>query len=280
VSAKRLDGRAVARVRRAALAERVRTLTERSRPPALAVVTATQDEAALAYLRAKQRLGEKLGIRVEEVPVTAATTETLIRRIAELGADPAFDGLMLETPLPAGVDVRAVQRAVPPDRDVDGAGPIALGRLFEGRPTYVPATAAAVMTLLDAYEIPIDRRHAVVVGRSLVVGRPLSQLLLSRSATVTVCHSHTPDLDVHARMAEILCVAVGRPRFVTAEMVRPGAVVIDVGTNAVDGSLVGDVDEGVEAVASALSPVPGGVGPLTTLLLLENVVRAAEGLGG
>jgi methylenetetrahydrofolate dehydrogenase (NADP+)/methenyltetrahydrofolate cyclohydrolase len=280
VSAKRLDGKAVAQERREALAERVRLCAQRSRPPALAVVTATEDDAALAYLRSKARLGEKLGIRVEQITIPSPTTESLRRRVIELGNDPSFDGILIETPVAEGIELRALQSAVVPEKDVDGAGSVALGRLFEGRPTFVPATAAAVMALLDAYEISIDRRDTVVVGRSLTVGRPLAQLLLARGATVTVCHSHTADLAAHTRSAELLCVAVGRARFVTAEMVRPGAVVIDVGTNPVDGGLVGDVDEDAASVASALSPVPGGVGPLTTLLLLENVVRAAEGSAG
>jgi methylenetetrahydrofolate dehydrogenase (NADP+)/methenyltetrahydrofolate cyclohydrolase len=218
-----------------------------------------------------------LGIDVEVVRFEHPTTEALVDKVDALGRDGAVDGILIETPISSDIDSRAVQDAIPGAKDVDGAGTFALGSLFRGAAAYVPATAAAVMALLDGYDVEISGRHAVVVGRSLVVGRPLSQLLLARDATVTVCHSRTRDLAAMTRTADILCVAVGSPRFLIGSMVKPGAVVIDVGTTVVDGKLVGDVDfAAVAPVAGAVSPVPGGVGPLTTIMLLENVARAAR----
>jgi methylenetetrahydrofolate dehydrogenase (NADP+)/methenyltetrahydrofolate cyclohydrolase len=263
--------------RKAALRDDVATLTQMGRAPRLAVVLATEDEAAVAYARAKQRAGEALGIDVEVVRFAHPTTESLVDKVGALGRDGLVDGILIETPISSGIDLRAVQDAIPGAKDVDGAGTLAMGHLVRGLATFVPATAAAVMVLLDGYDVEISGRHAVVVGRSLVVGRPLSQLLLARDATVTACHSRTRDLAAMTKTADILCVAVGSPRFLSGSMVKPGAVVIDVGTTVVDGKLVGDVDfAAVAAVAEAVSPVPGGVGPLTTIMLLENVARAAR----
>jgi methylenetetrahydrofolate dehydrogenase (NADP+)/methenyltetrahydrofolate cyclohydrolase len=277
VSARRLEGKPLVERRKAALRDDVATLATLGRAPRLAVVLATEDEAAVAYARAKQRAGKALGIDVEVVRFEHPTTEALVGKIDALGRDASVDGILIETPISSGIDLRAVQDAIPGAKDVDGAGTFALGSLFRGAAAFVPATAAAVMALLDGYDVEISGRHAVVVGRSLVVGRPLSQLLLARDATVTVCHSRTRNLAAVTQTADILCVAVGSPRFLSGSMVKPGAVVIDVGTTAVDGKLVGDVDFGaVASVAEAVSPVPGGVGPLTTIMLLENVARAAR----
>jgi methylenetetrahydrofolate dehydrogenase (NADP+)/methenyltetrahydrofolate cyclohydrolase len=259
------------------LRDDVASLAGLGRSPRLAVVLATEDEAALAYARAKQRAGEALGMDVEVVRFDHPTTEALVDKIGALGRDGSVDGILVETPISPDIDLRVVQDAIPASKDVDGAGTHALGCLFRGASAFVPATAGAVMALLDGYDVEISGQHAVVVGRSLVVGRPLSQLLLARDATVTVCHSHTRDLAAVTQTADILCVAVGRPRWLIGSMVKPGAVVIDVGTTVVDGKLVGDVDfDAVTAVAGAISPVPGGVGPLTTIMLLENVTRAAH----
>ncbi|MGD9676406.1 MAG: bifunctional 5,10-methylenetetrahydrofolate dehydrogenase/5,10-methenyltetrahydrofolate cyclohydrolase [Candidatus Bipolaricaulia bacterium] len=278
MSAKRLEGKPLAEARRGDLAERAAALVARTgTPPRLAVVIGTSDGAALAYFRAKQRLGEKLGVRVVDVRVAEATTTPLVDAVRALSADPSVDAIMVETPVAAGVDLRAVQDAIPAEKDVDGASTLSLGRLFSGQPGFVPATAGAVMALLDGYGIDLHGAHAVVVGRSLVVGRPLGQLLLARGATVTACHSKTRALEEHAKAADVVCVAVGKPRFLKASAVRPGAVVVDVGTNVVGDALVGDVDFApVSNIAGWVSPVPGGVGPLTTVLLMENVVRAAE----
>jgi methylenetetrahydrofolate dehydrogenase (NADP+)/methenyltetrahydrofolate cyclohydrolase len=263
--------------RKAALRDDVATLAKTGRAPHLVVVLATEDEAAVAYARAKQRAGEALGIMVEVVRFEHPATEALVDKVDALGRDGLVDSILIETPISPGIDLRAVQDAIPGAKDVDGAGTFALGSLFRGAAGFVPATAAAVMALLDGYDVEISGQHAVVVGRSLVVGRPLSQLLLARDATVTVCHSRTRDLAAVTQTADILCVAVGSPRFLIGSMVKPGAVVIDVGTTVVDGKLVGDVDfDAVASVAEAVSPVPGGIGPLTTIMLLENVARAAR----
>lgn len=278
MSAKRLDGKALADGRRDDLARRAADVTARGGSvPCLSVVRSVSDEAAGAYFGAKQRLGKRLGVRVVEARVEKPTTQRLVAAVRELARDPSVHGIMVETPVPTGVDLRAAQDAIPVEKDVDGASTLSLGRLFSGQPGFVPATAAAVMALLDGHGIDLRGAHAVVVGRSLVVGRPLAQLLLARGATVTVCHSKTKQLEAHTRAADVVCVAVGKPRFLGAEAVRPGAVVVDVGTNPVDGALVGDVDFArVSEVAAWVSPVPGGVGPLTAVLLLENVVQAAE----
>lgn len=277
MSARRLEGKPLVERRKAALRDDVATLAKLGRAPRLAVLLATEDEAAVAYARAKQRAGKALGIDVEVVRFEHPTTEALVDKVAALGRDGAVDGILVEMPISPGIDLRAVQDAIPGAKDVDGAGTFALGSLFRGAAAFVPATAAAVMALLDGYDVEISGQHAVVVGRSLVVGRPLSQLLLARDATVTVCHSRTRDLAAVTQTADILCVAVGSPQFLIGSMVKPGAVIIDVGTTVVDGKLVGDVDlAAVAAVAGAVSPVPGGIGPLTTIMLLENVARAAR----
>lgn len=277
MSARRLEGKALAEREKAVLREDAARLSQTGRAPRLAVILATADEAAAAYARAKQRAGRALGIDVTISDHADPTTAELTDAVAALGRDDAVDGILVETPVAPGVDLRTVQDAIVPEKDVDGAGTAALGKLFRGEAGFVPATAAAVMALLDGHKIEIAGRRAVILGRSLVVGRPLSQLLLARDATVTVCHSRTSDLEAVVREADVVCVAIGKPRFVGASMVKPGSVVVDVGTTVVQGKVVGDVDyDAVARVAAAVSPVPGGVGPLTTVMLLENVVRAAR----
>ena len=277
MSARRLDGRALAERWRDDVAREAQAFAASAgREPRLAVVLATDDDAASTYAAAKMRTAQALGVQVDLVRIAGPKTASLVETVERLGADEGVDGILIETPVALGVDLRAAQDAIPAAKDVDGASTQSLGRLFSGQTGFVPATAAAVIALLDGYGVEIAGRRAVVVGRSLVVGRPLGQLLLARDATVTVCHSRTGDLGAVTREADVVCMAVGRPRFLTGSMVRPGAVVVDVGTNVVGGKLVGDADfDSVAAVASAVSPVPGGVGPLTTLLVLENVVRAA-----
>lgn len=244
------------------------------------MILPAEDDAALAYLRAKERLASEVGIEVERSSLPTGGTEGLLRRIQELGLDPTVSGILVVAPLPLGIDAGAVRDVLPLEKDVDGAGSASLGRLAAGDPCFVPATAAAVLALLDGEGIEVAGQRVTIVGRSLVVGRPLALLLLARDATVTVCHSKTKDLGAVTRAGDIVCVAVGRPRFLTSEMVQPGAVVIDVGTNRVAGRLVGDVDfDSVAQIAGAISPVPGGVGPLTTTILLEQVVDAAEAAG-
>lgn len=277
MSARWIDGRAFASTRRAAVKERVATLTARGRTPTLAVVLATSDASAQAYCVAKQRTGRKLGIDVRANVVDGKATEGVVAAVRALAAAPDVDGILVEAPLPDHVDARAVFDAIPPEKDVDGASAASLGLLFAGTPLYAPATAEAIIELLAYSGIELRGRDAVVIGRSLVVGRPLAQLLSAKDATVTLCHSKTVDLAQHTRRADLLCVAMGHPRFITAAWVRPGAIVVDVGTHVVDGRVLGDVDtESAGQVAGAITPVPGGVGPATTTVLMEHVVRAAE----
>ena len=276
MSARLLDGKRLAGECRRQLAERVERLRGRGCIPRLSVILPTQDEAALAYFRAKTRTANKLGIEVETHPLEAPTTSDIVTLIHSQAADPAVAGIMVEAPVPRHIDMQAIRAALPAAKDVDGAGIESLGRLLSGKPVFVPATAAAALALAETAG-DVAGKHVVIIGRSLVVGRPLALLLLGKDATVTVCHSKTARLSEMTRSADILFVAVGRAGFVTGDMVAPGAVVIDIGINMVDGKLVGDVDAStVASVAGALSPVPGGVGPMTTTLLLEHVVQAAE----
>jgi methylenetetrahydrofolate dehydrogenase (NADP+)/methenyltetrahydrofolate cyclohydrolase len=255
-----------------------RSLAATGRAPTLVVVVATDDESSAWYVRSLARSAAKAEVTCEIRHLgPAATTSGIQRAVRDLSADPDVHGIIVQTPLPPGVSMVDVAPWISVDKDVDGANPASLGRLMAGYPGFAPATAEAVVALLDHHAIDVAGRHAVVVGRSTVVGKPVGQLLLDRDATVTVCHSRTPDLVEHTRQADVLVVAVGRARMIRAGHVRPGAVVVDVGTNAVEGGLVGDVDSaGVAAVAAALSPVPGGVGPVTSMLLIEHTVRAAH----
>jgi methylenetetrahydrofolate dehydrogenase (NADP+)/methenyltetrahydrofolate cyclohydrolase len=243
-------------------------------------VVATDDESTAWYVRSIAGAATKTGIRCDVVHVDQEP-ERIRTRLAELSADPAVHGVMLQTPLPAGATLEDLAGAIDPDKDVDGANPVSLGRLSAGLPAFVPATAAAVLALLDHYEVPLAGRDAVVVGRSTVVGKPVAALLLGRDATVTVCHSRTRNLAEHTLPAEVLVVAAGRAGLINAQHVGPGAVVIDVGTNpSADGGLAGDVDQAaVIGLAGGLTPVPGGVGPVTTALLLRHVVDAAGASG-
>ncbi|NLU68374.1 bifunctional 5,10-methylenetetrahydrofolate dehydrogenase/5,10-methenyltetrahydrofolate cyclohydrolase [Streptomyces sp. HNM0574] len=253
-------------------------LTAQGTQPRLAVVVATEDESSAWYVRSIARAAARTGIQCEVVDLGAEAGPWQIRaRLAALSADPAVHGIMLQTPLPPGVHFEELASAIAPEKDVDGANPLSLGRLAAGLPAFAPATAAAVLALLDHHDVPLAGHDTVVVGRSNVVGKPVAQLLLQRDATVTVCHRHTKDLAALTRPADVLVVAAGRMGLITADHVKPGAVVVDVGTNpTVDGGLAGDVDAaGVEGRAGGLTPVPGGVGPVTTALLLRHTVRSA-----
>jgi methylenetetrahydrofolate dehydrogenase (NADP+) / methenyltetrahydrofolate cyclohydrolase len=244
----------------------------------LAVVTATSDEATAWYVRALVAATAKVGIGCDVTDLgAAATSAEIAATLRALSADAAVAGIILQTPLPTGLRLAELAADIAPAKDVDGANPLSLGRLTVGLPAFAPATAAAVLRLLDFYGVELAGRRAVVVGRSAVVGKPVAQLLLARDATVTVCHSRTADLAAVTREAEVLVVAAGRPGLITGRHVRPGAVVVDAGTNpTADGKLTGDVDAAsVAAVAGALSPVPGGVGAVTTAQLLLNTARAA-----
>ncbi|MEV0618628.1 bifunctional 5,10-methylenetetrahydrofolate dehydrogenase/5,10-methenyltetrahydrofolate cyclohydrolase [Nonomuraea sp. NPDC050404] len=247
--------------------------------PRLAVVVATADEASLWYVRSIAKAAAGVGIACDVVDLgPGAAPDQIGETLTRLGADPNVHGLMLQTPLPEGASAQELAANIDPRKDVDGANPLSLGRLAAGLPAFPPATAAAVMALLDHYEVELAGRRAVVVGRSTVVGKPLAHLLLDRHATVTVCHSRTRDLASVTAEADVLVAAVGRAGLIGAGHVAPGAVVIDVGTNPTDdGGLTGDVAfEAVARVAGALTPVPGGVGPVTTALLLRHTARAAN----
>jgi methylenetetrahydrofolate dehydrogenase (NADP+)/methenyltetrahydrofolate cyclohydrolase len=246
--------------------------------PTLALVLATADESAAWYTRAIARAGEKAGVEVRiERLADDASADEIRSTLQRLSADPDVHGIIVQVPLPPGVDGVEVAGEIAPEKDVDGANPLSLGRLTAGLPAFAPATAEAVVRLLDDHGVELSGRRAVVVGRSLVVGKPVAMLLLARNATVTICHSRTRDLPAVTREADVLVAAVGRPRMLGAAYVGAGAVVVDVGTSPdEDGKLVGDVDaDAVAGRAGALTPVPGGVGPVTTALLLHNTVAAA-----
>ena len=278
MTAASLTGRELATTIRAAAAARAAELTVAGRQPRLAVVTATDDEASAAYVRSIANAAGKEGIACDLLRTTTAAGVSAT--LAQLADDPEVHGVLLQTPLPDGALLADLARAIPAGKDVDGASPESLGRVVAGLPAFAPATAEAVLALLDYYQVELRGRHAVVVGRSVVVGKPVAHLLLDRHATVTISHSRTADLAAVTRQADVLVVAAGRAGLIGPEHVSPGATVIDVGTNVTDaGQLAGDVDPAVAGVATALSPVPGGVGPVTTALLLRHVVEAAAAVG-
>jgi len=278
VTAASLTGRELATTIRAAAAARAAELTVAGRQPRLAVVTATDDEASAAYVRSIANAAGKEGIACDLLRTTTAAGVSAT--LAQLADDPEVHGVMLQTPLPEGALLADLARAIPAGKDVDGASPESLGRVVAGLPAFAPATAEAVLALLDYYQVELRGRHAVVVGRSVVVGKPVAHLLLDRHATVTISHSRTADLAAITRQADVLVVAAGRAGLIGPEHVSPGATVIDVGTNVTDaGQLAGDVDPAVASVVAALSPVPGGIGPVTTALLLRHVVEAAAAVG-
>jgi methylenetetrahydrofolate dehydrogenase (NADP+)/methenyltetrahydrofolate cyclohydrolase len=289
MTARILDGRVLAARIEAGLRDEVRTFAEvMGRPPRLVVVLVGDLVASASYVKSKAAAAARVGIDVEvvRVPATVGTGE-LVGLVQAIARDErgSADGILVQLPLPPQVDAVAVLDAVPPDRDVDGFHPENAGLLAQGRPRFIPCTAAGVQRMLIDAGIETAGRHAVIIGRSDIVGKPLALLLAARSpaganggdATVTICHSRSTDLPAITRQADILVAAVGRPGLVTADMVKPGAAVVDVGINRVAGKLVGDVDfDAVRAVAGWISPVPGGVGPLTVAVLLCNTVLAAE----
>ena len=273
-----LSGRELAAEIRAGTAAAAADLAAAHHPPRLSVVTATDDEASAWYVRSIASAAAKAGIGCEVEDLgPRATTDGIAAQLSALSADPTVAGIILTTPLPGGARLPELAAAIDPAKDVDGANPVSLGRLMTGLPAFAPATAEAVLRLLDHHHVELEGRHAVVVGRSAVVGKPVAHLLLDRNATVTIAHSRTRDLTAITRQADVLVVAAGRAGLIGRDHVTPGAIVIDVGTNATpDGGLAGDVDPTVADVA-ALSPVPGGVGPVTTAVLLRHVTDAASG---
>jgi methylenetetrahydrofolate dehydrogenase (NADP+)/methenyltetrahydrofolate cyclohydrolase len=243
----------------------------------LATILVGDDPASQTYIRLKHKAADDVGIDAIDKRLPDATREEeLLATVRELNDDESVDGILVQTPLPSHIDESHVMQAIDPMKDVDGLHPFNGGQLFFGRPTLVGATPVGVMRLLAEYKIPVAGARAVVVGRSLIVGRPLSMLLLHGNATVTICHSRTADLPRHTLDADILVAAVGSLGLITEDMVKVGATVIDVGMNRTDDGLFGDVDAGVADVAAFLTPVPGGVGPMTIACLLENALKAAR----
>ncbi len=278
MSAQLIDGKVVAKAVKEEVRSRVEALKARGIRPGLATVLVGDDPASHVYVRNKQRTCEELGMHSVGHELPAATSqEELLALIDRLNRDPAIHGILVQLPLPKPLRSEPILYAVSPEKDVDGLHPVNVGKLMMGEPRFVPCTPAGVMAMLDYYKLPIEGKTAVVVGRSNLVGKPAAMLLLHRHATVTICHSKTPDLAAVCRRADILVAAMGKARFIRGEMVKDGAVVIDVGINRQpDGKLVGDVDfEAVAAKASWITPVPGGVGPMTIAMLMRNTMLAA-----
>ena len=286
-----IDGRAIARKYQEVLRRNVAHLADRGIVPAIAPILVGGDSAARVYYRAKARLAESLGIRYAGVELPGeAREEEVLDVISRLNADPQIDGIFVELPLPPHISRGKIACAVSPEKDVDGINPVSMGRMLvesasatdyrqlnAQRRVLLPATPQAVMELLLESGVDLVGANAVVIGRSLSVGRPLGLLLLTEGATVTICHSKTLSIETITRRAEILCVAVGHPRFIAADMVKEGAVVIDIGINVTPEGIVGDVDyERVAPRASLITPVPGGVGPMTTTMIMANVAKCAS----
>ncbi|MCC6445509.1 MAG: bifunctional methylenetetrahydrofolate dehydrogenase/methenyltetrahydrofolate cyclohydrolase [Armatimonadetes bacterium] len=276
-----LDGTRTARAIREELKEETRALTERGVEPTLAVVLAGDDPASATYVSMKQKACAQTGVRSEAYALPAsASQQEIIDTIASLNARPEVDGILVQHPLPKGLDEMAVMTSIAPGKDVDGVSLASFGALALGVAQYASCTASGIIELLDRYNLPIQGRHTVVVGRSIIVGKPAMLLFLQRNATVTVCHTRTHDLAHHTRQADILVAAAGQPEMITGDMIQRGAVVIDAGCNRIEGRKgdVGDVHfESASRSAFAITPVPGGVGPMTIAMLLRNTIRSAQG---
>ena len=278
MSAVLMDGRAVAKEWKERIANEVQEMNSLGIILHLAVVLVGENPASQVYVRNKENACLKAGVRssVIRLPETCSQDE-LEHVVMTLNDDHSVHGILVQLPLPKHLDETKVLELIRPDKDVDGFHPVNVGRLMNGQCGFVPCTPLGVMKLLEAYHIDLEGKHAVVIGRSNIVGKPMAMLLLAQNATVTVCHSKTKNLVQIAREADILVAAVGKAGFVTADMVKPGAVVIDVGINRVDGQIVGDVDaQNVSEVAGYLTPVPGGVGQMTIAMLLANTLQAAK----
>ena len=277
-----LDGKVMAAELMDTIRRRVERLREKGVTPGLSVVLVGNDAASQIYVRNKEKACRELGIRSETLRLPEDTTqETLENAIEKMNRDPQVTGILLQLPLPRHLDEAAALEKILPEKDVDGFHIANAGRLFTGRQGVLPCTPKGILHMLKKAGVPLSGKEAVVVGRSNIVGKPIAMLLLQENCTVTLCHSKTENLSAHTRRADILVCAVGKPRFITADMVKPGAAVLDVGINRVDGKVVGDVDfDAVSQVAGYLSPVPGGVGKMTIGMLMENTVEAAERKAG
>ena len=273
-----LDGRPIAAEHRADLTTRVAALAETGDAPGLAIARFADDGPEVAYAQSLARAASAVGIHPRDVRLADGLSMVAAATVIEaLNHDPAVDGIVVIYPVPAHLDAAAVGLLVAPTKDVDGASPLSAERQSRGEPAFVPATALAVLEILDHYQIPIGGRAVTVVGRSRVVGQPTAALLGARGARVTVAHSETEDIEVETRQADILVVGAGVPRLIGPAHVNPGAVVVDCGINVTDDGVVGDVDfAAVQPLVTAITPVPGGVGPVTTMMLLDQVVTAAE----
>ncbi len=273
-----MDGKALAAEKMEELRQRTEALKARGVTPGLSVILVGDDPASQVYVRNKGRACEELGFYSRTVRLPEETTQAELETlIDELNADGRVDGILVQLPLPRHLDEAAALRRIRPEKDVDGFHVENAGRLFTGQDGVVACTPKGILYMLKKSGVPLSGKDAVVIGRSNIVGKPVAMLLLNENCTVTLCHSRTADLAAHTRRADVLVAAVGRPRFVTADMVKPGAAVVDVGINRVDGKVVGDVDfAAVEPVAGWISPVPGGVGKMTICMLMENTLEAAE----
>lgn len=278
MAAKLLDGAAMALEVEKELKQRVEALRERGVVPGLCVILVGNDPASQTYVANKEKACARLGIHSQTLRMGAETTQAeLEASIERANEDEAIHGILVQLPLPAGLDEHRALALIRPEKDVDGFHAVNMGRLARGEDCVVACTPKGALHMLKAAGVPIAGKNAVVIGRSNIVGKPMALLLLQENATVTICHSRTEDLAEHTRRADILVAAVGKPRFVTADMVKEGAAVLDVGINRVDGKLCGDVDfEHVKEKAGWISPVPGGVGKMTIAMLMENTVSAAE----
>jgi len=274
-----LDGNALAQKLRADFKTRAEALAAKGTRPGLAVILVGEDPASAVYVRNKVAACEKASFHSEKIVYPADVAQAVVlAKIAELNADKSIHGILVQLPLPKHFDSDLVLEAIAPEKDVDGFHAENVGALMQGQPRFIPCTPYGVTKFFEEAGVNLKGAEAVVIGRSNIVGKPMAMLLLQAGATVTVCHSQTKDLTFHTKRADVLVAAVGRPKFVTADMVKPGAVVIDVGINRLDdGKLCGDVDfDGVKEVAGAITPVPGGVGPMTITMLLANTLEAAE----
>lgn len=274
-----LDGKATAAAVRAEVAAETAALKAQGITPGLAVILVGDDPASCIYVRNKKKACDEVGFYSEEIRLPADTTQSrLLQTVRELNARPDIHGILCQLPLPSGLDDKAVIAAIDPDKDVDAFHAVNVGRIMLGEYRFLPCTPAGVMELLHRAGVPVAGKTCVVVGRSNIVGKPMAMLLLHEHGTVTLCHSRTADLAAECRRADILVAAVGKPRLITADMVKPGAAVIDVGMNRDDnGKLCGDVDfDRVSEVAGYITPVPGGVGPMTIAMLMKNTLAAAK----
>ena len=276
-----MDGKALAAQLMASLQDRVAALKARGVQPGLAVVLVGEDPASQIYVRNKERACQELSLHSETIRLPADTTQAALEaQIDRLNADPRIHGILVQLPLPAGLDEAAALARILPEKDVDGFHAVNAGKLMTRADGVIPCTPKGILYMLKASGVPLAGKEAVVIGRSNIVGKPVAMLLLRENCTVTICHSHTENLPAVTRRGDILIAAVGKAGFVTADMVKPGAAVVDVGINRVDGKVVGDVDfAAVSQVAGWISPVPGGVGKMTIGMLMENTIAAAEKRG-